>query len=360
MVRDWIADRRRRPSCSRARSSRPPAPAASTSATTGCRRSRPRPSGRTVIGFSAAGTSEFVNAGVAERFSADAAGTLRAPQLYHGAAARLQPARRSGLGGHAAGGGAVPRPRSSTGATARRSGRFSSSPTRPIRTRCRSAGRSVPAAPTPVSVTPSVVASGVASINLQVTATSSGGDGLLRSRRRVTCAGSRASIPGVTVNSVTRDRADDGDDQRLDGERDARAQADHDHQSGRARAASSGADPPRDARARSWPSSRPSPGPVGQPVTVRGLGGRRHGGDRNRRRRGARVRHPAGGAAGVPRRGDLRAVASGHRRGARRAVHGVGVHADRAVGAAAWPVHASSSTRTARRPARSTPQRRWR
>ena len=38
--------------------------------------------GRTVIGFSAAGTSEYVNAGVAERFSSDAAGTLRAPQLF--------------------------------------------------------------------------------------------------------------------------------------------------------------------------------------------------------------------------------------------------------------------------------------
>ena len=94
-------------------------------------------SGRTVIGFSAAGANEFVNAGVAERFSSDAPGSLDAAQLYTASAAAYNPpgtpARQSG-----AGVGVAYRPPSSTAATARRSGRCSSSPTRPIPTGWRS------------------------------------------------------------------------------------------------------------------------------------------------------------------------------------------------------------------------------
>ena len=56
-------------------------------------------SGRTVIGFSAAGTSEYVNAGVAERFSSDAAGTLRAPQLFTPPTAAYNPPGDAGLAG---------------------------------------------------------------------------------------------------------------------------------------------------------------------------------------------------------------------------------------------------------------------
>ena len=47
--------------------------------------------GRSIVGFSAAGTSEFVNAGVAERFSSDGAGTLRAPQFYTASPAAYNP-----------------------------------------------------------------------------------------------------------------------------------------------------------------------------------------------------------------------------------------------------------------------------
>ena len=95
-------------------------------------------SGRTVIGFSAAGASEFVNAGVAERFSSDARRQCLAPRSStrlprRRTTRRGMPARRSG-----AGVGAAYRPPSSTAATARRSGRCSSSPTRPIPTGWRS------------------------------------------------------------------------------------------------------------------------------------------------------------------------------------------------------------------------------
>ncbi len=48
-------------------------------------------SGRTLIGFSGAGSNEFVNAGVAERFSSDAANTLRAPELYTSSPAAYNP-----------------------------------------------------------------------------------------------------------------------------------------------------------------------------------------------------------------------------------------------------------------------------
>ena len=47
--------------------------------------------GRTVIGFSAAGTNEYVNAGAVDRFAADAAGTLQAPALLTAATAAYNP-----------------------------------------------------------------------------------------------------------------------------------------------------------------------------------------------------------------------------------------------------------------------------
>ncbi len=47
--------------------------------------------GRTIVGFTAAGTSEFANAGVAERFSTDTAGTLRTPQLVTSANTAYNP-----------------------------------------------------------------------------------------------------------------------------------------------------------------------------------------------------------------------------------------------------------------------------
>ena len=65
-------------------------------------------------------------------------------------------------------------------------------------------GRTVgPGAPTPVSVTPSIIPSGASSINLQVTATSSGGTAFFDPGAGYLCHLS-AVIPGVTVNTTTR------------------------------------------------------------------------------------------------------------------------------------------------------------
>ncbi len=61
----------------------------------------------------------------------------------------------------------------------------------------------VPGPRRPLGVTPSVIASGVASIDLQVTATSSGGAPSVDPGAGYLCR-IGASIPGVTVNSVTR------------------------------------------------------------------------------------------------------------------------------------------------------------
>ena len=121
----------------------------------------------------------------------------------HDVAGGVQPAGGRRVAYARAGGGAESRRPLSTAAMARRSGRCSSSPTRPTRTAL-AVGRTVGlGAPTPVSVTPSVIASGVASINLQVTATSSGGTEFFDYGAGYLCR-IGAAIPGVTVNSVTR------------------------------------------------------------------------------------------------------------------------------------------------------------
>ena len=73
-------------------------PAASTRATTSCRRSRRRrAAARLSVSAPQARTSSSTPAS-AERFSTDAAGTLRAPQLLTARERRLQPAGRSRLG----------------------------------------------------------------------------------------------------------------------------------------------------------------------------------------------------------------------------------------------------------------------
>ena len=65
-------------------------------------------------------------------------------------------------------------------------------------------GRTVgPGVPTPATVNPSTVGSGVASIDLTVTATSSAGSAFFDPGAGYLCR-LAASIPGVTVNSVTR------------------------------------------------------------------------------------------------------------------------------------------------------------
>ena len=159
-------------------------------------------SGRSIIGFSAAGTNEFVNAGVVERFSADALGSLRAPQLFTASTAAYNPPGDAGspTRGRRWGGLSSTVVDGCDGSTIWTLQQFTDA----INSYGLVAGRTVgPGAATPVSVTPSVIASGVASIDLQVTATSTGGTAFFDPGPGYLCR-IGASIPGVTVNSVTR------------------------------------------------------------------------------------------------------------------------------------------------------------
>jgi hypothetical protein len=161
--------------------------------------------GRSIVGFSAAGTSEFVNAGVAERFSADGAGTLRATQFYTASTAAYNPPGDAGspTRGRRWGGMSSTVVDGCDGSTIWTLQQFTDA----INSYGLAVGRTVgPGVPTPVSVNPSVVPSGVASINLTVTATSSGGTAFVDPGVGYLCRLS-ASIPGVTVNSVTRTSA---------------------------------------------------------------------------------------------------------------------------------------------------------
>jgi Bacterial Ig domain len=158
--------------------------------------------GRSIVGFSVAGTSEFVNAGVAERFSSDGAGMLRTPHLYTASTAAYNPPGDAGSPTRGRRWGGV----SSTvldgcdGSTIWTLQQFTDA----INSYGLAVGRTVgPGAPTPVSVTPFVIPHGAASINLMVTATSSGGTAFFDSGPGYLCR-LTASIPGVTVNSVTR------------------------------------------------------------------------------------------------------------------------------------------------------------
>ena len=159
-------------------------------------------SGRTVIGFSAAGASEFVNAGVAERFAADTAGMLRAPQLFTTAPAAYNPPGDAGSAarGRRWGGVSATVVDGCDGSTIWTLQQFTDA----ANSYGLGVGRTVgPGAPTPVSVTPSIIPSGASSINLQVTATSSGGTAFFDPGAGYLCHLS-AVIPGVTVNATTR------------------------------------------------------------------------------------------------------------------------------------------------------------
>jgi hypothetical protein len=159
-------------------------------------------SGRTLVGYSAAGTSEYINAGVAERFAADGAGTLRAPQLITASSAAYNPPEDPGTAarGRRWGGASSTVVDGCDGSTIWTLQQYTDS----VNSYGLVAGRTVgPGAPTPSSVTPSIIASGVASIDLQVTATSSNGTAFFDPGPGYLCH-LGASIPGVTVNSVTR------------------------------------------------------------------------------------------------------------------------------------------------------------
>jgi hypothetical protein len=159
-------------------------------------------SGRTVVGFSAAGTNQFANAGVAERLPADALGTLRAAELYTSSGAAYNPPGDPGspARGRRWGGASSTVLDGCDGSTIWTVQQYADS----INSYALQVGRTVGTGPaTPVGVTPSVIASGVASIDLQVTATSSGGSAFIDSGAGYLCR-IGARISGVTVNSVTR------------------------------------------------------------------------------------------------------------------------------------------------------------
>jgi hypothetical protein len=157
--------------------------------------------GRTIIGFSAAGTNEFVNAGVAERFSTDPVNTLRAAQLNTAANDAYNPPGDPGSAarGRRWGGGSDTVEDGCDGSTIWTIQQFVDAPNSYALQVAKTVG---PAAPTPVSVNPSVIASGIGSINLQVSATSSAGSAFFDPGPGYLCR-IWASIPGVTVNSVT-------------------------------------------------------------------------------------------------------------------------------------------------------------
>lgn len=157
--------------------------------------------GRTLIGFNAAGASEYANGGVVERFTSDAANTLRAPQLFTAASAAYNPPGDPGDPARGRWWGAA----SSTvidgcdGSTIWTVQQFTDT----TDSYGLQVGRTVgPPPATPVSVNPAVVAHGVASLNVDVTATAAGGAAFFDPGVGWLCRLS-ASIPGVTVNSVT-------------------------------------------------------------------------------------------------------------------------------------------------------------
>ena len=157
--------------------------------------------GRTIIGFNTAGASEYANGGVAERFSSDPANTLRTPQLFTAANAAYNP---PGDPGDAF------RGRWWGGASATVMDGCDSSSLWTVQEFTDTSnsyglqvGRTVgPAPATPVSVNPSVVADGLASVNVDVTASGAGGTSFFDPGVGWLCRIS-ASIPGVVVNSVT-------------------------------------------------------------------------------------------------------------------------------------------------------------
>jgi hypothetical protein len=159
------------------------------------------PRGRTVVGFSAAGTSEFINGGLAERASTDAANTLRTPQLFTSATAAYNPPGDPGSAsrGRRWGSASTTVLDGCDGSTIWTIQQFTDAANSYGLQTARTVG---PGVPTPVSVTPSTVASGVASIDLQVTATSSNGTAFWDSGPAYLCR-LGAAISGVTVNSVT-------------------------------------------------------------------------------------------------------------------------------------------------------------
>jgi hypothetical protein len=157
--------------------------------------------GRVVLGFNTAGTQEFANAGLSERLTGDSAGTLRAPTLYTTATAAYNPPGDAGTPGQGRRWGS----RSDTvadscdGTTIWSVQQFTNASDSYALQVARVQG---PGPAMPLSISPAVVASGVASVDLTVTVASGGDTALYDTGSGFLCRLS-ASIPGVTVNSVT-------------------------------------------------------------------------------------------------------------------------------------------------------------
>ena len=157
--------------------------------------------GRTVIGFSAAGTSEYINAGAVDRFAADAAGTLQAPALFTAATTAYNPSADPGS------------------ATGRRWGTYSETvmdacdgttiwTLQQFTDAADSYGLQVArvqgdAPPVPVSVAPASVQANLPSIDLVVTGSAATANAAYRAAPAGFACAIAASISGVTINSVT-------------------------------------------------------------------------------------------------------------------------------------------------------------
>ena len=156
--------------------------------------------GRTVIGFSAAGTGEFVNAGAVDRLSTDPAGTLTAPALHTTSNAAYNPEGDPGSAfGRRWGGYSETVTDGCDGTTVWSLQQFVDA-TNSYALRAAKVQGAPP--PTPVSVSPSSVQTGTPSINVVVTAAGGSGAAFVNAPSGFTCVVT-ASIPGVVVNSVT-------------------------------------------------------------------------------------------------------------------------------------------------------------
>lgn len=157
--------------------------------------------GRTVIGFSAAGSNEFVNAGAVDRLASDPAGTLTAPALLTSSTAAYNPAADPGSSiGRRWGSYSETVTDGCDGVTVWTLQQFANATDSYALQAAKVQG---PAPPTPVSVTPATVQQGVPSMNIVVTASAGApGQAFFVAPAGFACAAA-ASIPGVAVNSVT-------------------------------------------------------------------------------------------------------------------------------------------------------------
>ena len=155
--------------------------------------------GRSIIGFSAAGTSEFVNAGVAERLASDAAGTFGLPVLYTAATAAYNPVNDPGSArGRRWGGYSETVADGCDDTTVWTAQEFTDAANS---YGLQVARLGVAAPPAPVTVTPNALATGLSTVTVSVTAA---GNGVFFDPGPGFACHLAATIPGVTVTTVTQ------------------------------------------------------------------------------------------------------------------------------------------------------------